>query len=157
MEILLDGLDDLLQYEIEIKNTGDVTLTNITLTDQLTDFADPAQDLTFTDGPTYLFNGTNGIDASKIDRFEVGGKWFELVRERKTYLEAKSLAQKRGGKLYRLKLTSVDGSTEKDVLIQQILDTLDYRQIDISTSVITLKMTLAHQLLKTTYGSMVRI
>ena len=137
----LDGLDDVLEYEIEIKNTGDVTLTNIILTDQLTDFAD--QGLTLTDGPTYLFNGTKGIDASKIDRFEVGDKWFELVRERKTYLEAKALAQKRGGKLYRLKLTSVDGSTEKDVLIQQILDTLEYRQIDLSTTAITLKMTLA--------------
>ena len=132
-----NGLDDILQYEIEIKNTGDVTLTNITLTDELTDFADPAQDLTITEGPTYLFNGTNGIDASKIDRFEVGGKWFELIRDKKTYLEAKALAQKRGGKLYRLKYTSVDGSTEKDILIQHILDTLDYRQIDISTSVIT--------------------
>ena len=130
----LDGLDDVLEYEIEIKNTGDVTLTNITLTDQLTDFAD--QGLTLTDGPTYLFNGTKGIDASKIDRFEVGDKWFELVRERKTYSEAKALAQKRGGKLYRLKLTSVDGSTEKDVLIQQILDTLEYRQIDLSTTAI---------------------
>ena len=132
-----NGLDDILQYEIEIKNTGDVTLTNITLTDELKDFADPAQDLTITEGPTYLFNGTNGIDASKIDRFEVGGNWFELIREKKTYLEAKALAQKRGGKLYRLKYTSVDGSTEKDILIQHILDTLDYRQLDISTSVIT--------------------
>ena len=84
-----------------------------------------------------MFNGTNGIDASKIDRFEVGGNWFELIREKKTYLEAKALAQKRGGKLYRLKYTSVDGSTEKDILIQHILDTLDYRQLDISTSVIT--------------------
>ena len=129
-----DGLDDLLQYEIEIKNTGDVTLTNISLLDSLTDFA--GEDLTLTDGPTYLFNGTKGIDASKIDRFKVGDNWFELVREKKTYLQAKSACSKRGGKLYRLKLTSVGDSTEKDVLIQQILDTLQYRQDDLSNTVI---------------------
>ncbi|EJP73362.1 MAG: putative parallel beta-helix repeat, transcriptional regulator AraC, partial [SAR86 cluster bacterium SAR86B] len=130
-----DGLDDLLQYEIEIKNTGDVTLTNISLLDSLTDFA--GEDLTLIDGPTYLFNGTKGIDASKIDRFKVGDNWFELVREKKTYLQAKALAQKRGGKLYRLKFTPVGDSTEKDVLIQQILDTLQYRQDDLSNTVIT--------------------
>ncbi|MCH1472011.1 MAG: C-type lectin domain-containing protein, partial [Flavobacteriaceae bacterium] len=145
-----DGVDDVLVYDIVVTNTGNVTLNNINISDDLIDFAD--QSLTITSGPTFTLNGSVGISAANIDQLshvfsgQPNGQshtdMFELISEAKTYEEARTLALIRGGYLYKGQHWNPDNSdatynTNEQELMTKILDKLSDRGIDLSSSSIT--------------------